>query len=311
MAPDHGFPGHMTYRGRFAPSPTGPLHAGSLVAAVASYLDARAHGGRWLVRMEDLDPLRESPQAADQILASLEAHGLEWDESVRFQSQRSAAYEELLTQWRHAGVIYPCACSRKQLNANQGRHPGQCRDFPDWHSSEPVALRFAVPDRTDHWNDQLLGPQHYQLQAEIDDFIVRRKEGFYAYHLAVVCDDIDQGITDIVRGQDLLELTPLHLLLYETMKEPAPRYSHIPLVCNNQGQKLSKQNRAPALDDSRASDNLVHALSMLGQKPPAELYRSLPDAILQWGVDNWDRSPLVGHSNAVTENAGRNGHVHL
>ena len=284
----------MTYRGRFAPSPTGPLHFGSLVAALASWLDARAHRGQWLVRIEDLDPLRESPEATDAILASLHHHGLLWDESVRYQSQRSDAYDTILAHWRQQQRIYPCACSRTALRANNGYHGAQCRTHPDWDQSGPVALRFKVPAKQGQWQDRLLGPQHYELNGEPDDVVVRRKEGFYAYHLAVVVDDIDQGITDIVRGQDLLELTPVHLQLYEALQAAPPSYLHIPLMLNESGQKLSKQNQAPALDDARAPDNLWQALRALGLKPPEELAPEGVEPLLDWAVSHWDTAPLKG-----------------
>ncbi len=283
----------MIYRGRFAPSPTGPLHFGSLVAALASWLDARAQRGQWLVRVEDLDPLRESPEATDAILASLQRHGLHWDESVRYQSERSEAYDAILAQWRQQQRIYPCACSRKALGGNNGFHPAQCRTHPDWNQPAPVALRFKMPTKQGQWQDRLLGSRSYELKGEPDDVVVRRKEGFYAYHLAVVVDDIDQGITDIVRGQDLLELTPVHLQLYEALQATPPSYLHIPLMLNEAGQKLSKQNQAPALDDTRAADNLWHALQSLGLTPPKELKKASVEALLDWGVSHWDTAPLT------------------
>ena len=285
----------MNYRGRFAPSPTGPLHFGSLVAALASYLDARAHQGQWLVRIEDLDPLRESTGAADGILRSLEAHGLLWDEDVRFQSRRHDAYDTILDQWRQQDRIYPCACSRKELQAHDGRHPRQCRQSPDWNQASPFALRFRTPARQGTWPDRLLGKQDYRLQGEPDDFIVRRKEGYYAYHLAVVLDDIDQGINAIVRGQDLLGLTPFHLLLYEALDAPVPSYLHVPLVYNHSGQKLSKQTGAPALDDSRANDNIAQALKALNHGLPEPLRKAPVQEQLAWGIENWRVPALRGH----------------
>lgn len=277
----------MNYRGRFAPSPTGPLHFGSLVAALASYLDARAHQGQWLVRVEDLDPLREPPGAADAILASLEAHGLYWDEGVRFQSQRHAAYEAVLERWRAEGRTYPCACSRKELQAHDGEHPRDCRNNPDWEQTAPHALRFRMEPGEGSWRDRLLGDQPYRLHGARDDIVVRRKEGFYAYHLAVVVDDIDQGINAIVRGQDLLELTPIHLRLYEALQSPPPSYLHIPLVYNDRGQKLSKQTGAPALDDSRASANIAQAMTALNRPLPASLAEAPVREQLEWGIGNW------------------------
>lgn len=283
----------MSYCGRFAPSPTGPLHQGSLVAALASYLDARSQQGRWLLRIEDLDPLRESDSARDRILASLEAHGLHWDGPIRFQSQRHEAYEQLLNQWRRQGLLYPCPCSRKELQAHEGRHPRQCRDHPDWTSQAPRSLRFALDETTGQWQDRLLGDIPYTLHAELDDPVLKRKEGYYAYHLGVVCDDLDQGVNQIVRGQDLLEATPIHRALYQALGETPPAYLHIPLLCNAQGQKLSKQTHAPALDDRQAGANLWSALRSLCQSPPADLQPAPVTEILQWATLHWRIEPLA------------------
>ncbi|MFE8071368.1 tRNA glutamyl-Q(34) synthetase GluQRS [Marinobacteraceae bacterium S3BR75-40.1] len=280
------------YRGRFAPTPTGPLHFGSLVAAVASYLDARSQQGHWLVRIEDLDPLRESPEAADQILQSLEHHQLHWDETVRFQSQRHDAYEAMLDQLKTAGRTYPCTCSRKQLAAHGGLHPARCRSHPNWNVAPPYALRFAIADHPLDWQDRLQGPQHYSPQVEVDDFVLKRKEGFYAYQLAVVCDDIDQGITDVVRGSDLLDSTPLQLNLYEALAEAPPRYLHFPVILADNGQKLSKQNRAPAIDDSTPAQNLQRALAALQHAPPADLAGAPAGELLAWGAAHWNPQAL-------------------
>lgn len=284
----------MTYCGRFAPSPTGPLHQGSLVAALASYLDARQHQGHWLLRIEDLDPLRESACAHDAILLSLEAHGLHWDGPVRYQSRRHEAYEQLLHQWQQQGRIYPCPCSRKQLQAADGFHPGHCRQQPDWQNPAPRALRFALQDIQGQWQDRLLGPLNYHLIAEQDDPVLKRKEGYYAYHLAVVCDDIDQGINQVVRGQDLLESTPIHLALYQALDQAPPGYLHIPLLCNAQGQKLSKQNQAPALNNREAGTNLWRALHSLHQSPPADLQPAPVTEILAWARQHWRTDALPG-----------------
>ncbi|ROT95997.1 tRNA glutamyl-Q(34) synthetase GluQRS [Marinobacter sp. R17] len=281
------------YRGRFAPSPTGPLHFGSLVTGLASYLEARTHSGTWLVRIEDLDPLREPPEAAGQILHSLECHGLHWDESVRFQSERHEAYAAAIQQLLDDDRAYGCACSRKQLSAHNGHHPDDCRNrkaMPDG----PHAVRLKLDDCTLSWRDRLLGPQAQVLRAERDDPVLQRKEGFYAYQLAVVVDDIDQGITDIVRGSDLLETTAAQLKLFDWLGATAPDFLHIPVVLNASGQKLSKQTHAPALDDDQPGANLWHALQALGQEPPATLLGASPDAILEWAQPHWsaERLPL-------------------
>ncbi len=280
------------YRGRFAPSPTGPLHFGSLVTAVASYVEARVHQGQWLIRIEDLDPLREPPEATGQILRSLDAHGLFPDEPVRFQSRRHDAYQDAINRLLASGRAYRCPCSRKELQANNGRHPRHCREAGLQPGDRPFAVRFALHDEQCHWQDALLGPQHQEVQAELDDPVILRKEGFYAYQLAVVVDDIDQGITDVVRGSDLLDMTAQQQQIFRALGAEPPRWLHIPVILNEQGQKLSKQTHAPALDDDRASENLFRALDALGQEPPASLQTSSPDEILAWACSHWRRRAI-------------------
>lgn len=275
------------YRGRFAPSPTGPLHFGSLVTALASYLEARAHGGTWLVRIEDLDPLRESPEATEQILASLTAHGLESDEPVRFQSHCHDRYQHIVDHFIKQGFAYRCICSRKELQANKGRHPHKCRDTAIDVGDQPFAVRFALEDEHSVWQDQLLGPQHQQVCAEVDDPVIRRKEGFYAYQLAVVADDIDQQITHVVRGSDLLDMTAQQCQIYRALGGTIPAWLHIPVILNDQGQKLSKQNLAPALDDTRAAGNLLEALAALAQDLSGLSARDSVANILQTAADRW------------------------
>jgi glutamyl-Q tRNA(Asp) synthetase len=280
------------YRGRFAPSPTGPLHFGSLVTALASYLDARAHRGTWLVRMEDLDPLRESPEAVDQILASLTAHGLESDESIRFQSRCHPRYQRIIDQLVQQGRAYRCVCSRKQLQANDGRHPNQCREGSVDVDGQPYAVRFGLENENSVWQDRLLGQQHQPVHAETDDPVIQRKEGFYAYQLAVVADDIDQRITHVVRGSDLLDMTAQQCQIYRALNADPPSWMHIPVIVNDQGQKLSKQNLAPALDDSRPADNLLSALAALGQDLSGLPNRLAVDAILQTATERWQPSRI-------------------
>lgn len=277
------------YRGRFAPSPTGPLHFGSLVTALASYLEAKSVNGQWLVRIEDLDPLREPPEATGEILSSLDAHGLIPDEPVRFQSHRHTAYQAAIEQLLKTGIAYPCSCSRKQLQAHQGRHPQHCRDGGRATKNQPFAVRFALSDELCQWQDLLLGRQQQLVQAEIDDPVILRKEGFFAYQLAVVVDDIDQGITDVVRGSDLLDMTAQQLQIYRALSAPPPRWLHIPVIVNEQGQKLSKQNHAPALDNRSPVENLFAALSALNQQPPQSLLRESVDNLLDWGRTHWNR----------------------
>ena len=282
-----------TYRGRFAPSPTGPLHFGSLVTALASYLEARSHKGDWLVRIEDLDPLRESPEATQQILTSLNAHGLIADEPVRLQSECHERYDRLIDQFLAQGHAYCCTCSRKQLQANQGRHLNQCRHqrHPP-EQDQPYAVRFALTGELSHWTDQLLGSQSQPVTAEIDDPVIRRKEGFYAYQLAVVADDVDQGITHVVRGSDLLDMTAQQCQIYRAMGATPPHWMHIPVILNEQGQKLSKQNHAPALDDSQPQANLVNALQALGQDTHGLTTNSPVAKLLATATDRWQPSRI-------------------
>ncbi|MGO1502639.1 MAG: tRNA glutamyl-Q(34) synthetase GluQRS [Marinobacter sp.] len=280
-----------TYRGRFAPSPTGPLHFGSLVTALASYLEAKFRNGQWLIRIEDLDPLREPVEATGQILTSLDAHGLFPDEPVHFQSRRHRAYHAAIEHLLSTGTAYRCSCSRKQLQANHGRHPQHCRDGAS-SRDQPFAIRFALNDDQCHWHDQLLGPQHQAVQAEIDDPVILRKEGFFAYQLAVVVDDIAQGITHVVRGSDLLDMTAQQSQVYRALEATPPHWLHIPVVVNDQGQKLSKQNHAPALDNHIPLKNLFAALNALNQQPPKSLLTGSVENLLKWAGAHWKRGAV-------------------
>lgn len=284
------------YRGRFAPSPTGPLHFGSLVAALASYLDARSHGGTWLVRIEDLDPLRELPEASEQILDSLAAHGMESDEPVRFQSLRHDHYQSVVDNLLSQGKAYRCICSRKQLQANAGRHPNHCRDGTGKAGDQPYAVRFALEDEDSVWCDRLFGEQQQRVHAETDDPVIRRKEGFYAYQLAVVADDIDQQITHVVRGSDLLETTAQQCQIFRALGAGTPAWLHVPVILNKQGQKLSKQNRAPALNNVRPKENLLAALHALGQDASGLTASDTVAHILQIAATRWQplRIQLTG-----------------
>ncbi|QBM18222.1 glutamyl-Q tRNA(Asp) synthetase [Marinobacter sp. JH2] len=283
---------HTRYRGRFAPSPTGPLHFGSLVTAVATWLEARAANGDWLVRIEDLDPLREPPEATDQILHSLDAHGLHSDEPIRFQSRRHPAYQKAIAYLLKNEKAYRCGCSRKQLLAHGGRHPSQCRTRKAGSEGSAHAIRFALTDAHCQWQDLFLGPQHQIVRAELDDPVLQRKEGFYAYQLAVAVDDIDQGISHVVRGDDLLDMTAQQQQIFEALGVSPPQWLHIPVILNEQGQKLSKQNRAPAIDDSKPTTNLVHALTALGQQPPESLFSATVDEVLAWARTHWKRTAI-------------------
>ncbi|OEY66515.1 tRNA glutamyl-Q(34) synthetase GluQRS [Marinobacter sp. X15-166B] len=282
------------YRGRFAPSPTGPLHFGSLVTALASYLEARHHNGSWLVRIEDIDPLRDSPLASEQILASLDAHQLHSDEPVRYQSDRLDAYAATVNELLATGLAYRCICSRKELRGTNGYHPNHCRSRPQTAAGH--AIRFVLQDAHTHWQDDLHGPQQQRIRAEADDPVIVRKEGFVAYKLAVIVDDIDQRISHIVRGSDLLTTTAQQLQMYHALKAPPPRWLHVPVITDRSGQKLSKQNHAPALDDTQPARNLLLALTFLGQQPPASLRGASARTVLEWASQHWQRTDMPRHS---------------
>lgn len=257
------------YRGRFAPSPTGPLHAGSLVAALASWLDARAHGGTWLVRIEDLDPPREVPGASADIVATLAACGMTPDEPLVLQSERTVLYADAFERLRGQGLIYGCACSRTEVElaaAREGRsagiYPGTCRSGSGGRAIR--AWRFRVPAGSTEFNDRAAGHVGQRVDQDMGDFVVRRADGLWAYQLAVVVDDAAQRITDIVRGADLLDNTPRQILLQRALDLPTPRHLHVPLVINERGEKLSKQSGARALDRTDALGELERAALHLG-----------------------------------------------
>ncbi|PZQ74420.1 MAG: tRNA glutamyl-Q(34) synthetase GluQRS [Variovorax paradoxus] len=302
------------YIGRFAPSPTGPLHAGSLVAALASWLDARAAGGRWLVRIEDADTERCLPGLGEHILGQLAACGLIPDEAPVWQSDRSALYEAALQRLVAAGLAYPCGCTRREIDAalaargvaherhGERVYPGICRDglhgkparawrFGTWKFERKVAAapaplaQAAIETIADevHWTDRRLGPQRQSVASEVGDFVLRRADGPWAYQLAVVVDDAVQGITDVVRGQDLADNTPRQILLQRALGFPAPRYLHTPLVMGANGQKLSKQNGAAALATNTPGEALaaLQAAASALELPPSAA--TTPDeALAQW-----------------------------
>ncbi len=298
------------YRGRFAPSPTGPLHFGSLIAAVGSYLEANTQNGEWLVRMEDLDPPREMPGAADGILKTLESYGFEWDGEVLYQSRRGDAYEAALDQLRSSGQLYPCACTRKEIadSAVQGIegpvYPGTCR--AGLHGRAPRAWRVRTSMDEIEFDDAIQGHQQQVLERDIGDFVLKRADGFYAYQLAVVVDDAAQGITHIVRGADLLDSTPRQIWLQRLLGLPTPHYAHLPVAVNEHGEKLSKQTLATALDASRPAPALWQALDFLGQHPPSALQRAPLAELWAWARANWAISRIAaGHSLHYDSIAGR------
>jgi len=287
-----------SYIGRFAPTPSGYLHFGSLVAALASYLDARASGGRWLLRMEDLDPPREEPGAQAAILKALESYGFEWDGEMVRQSERHDAYAEVLNRLFNHGLAYACTCSRKQLEPYHGIYPGLCRNAG--HSQDDAAIRLRVPELAYHFNDRVQGEFRQHLGREVGDFVIRRRDGLYAYQLAVVLDDAWQGVTDIVRGADLLDSTPRQLYLQELLGLPQPRYLHVPLITQPDGNKLGKSYRSTPLAEDQATALLLRALRALGQMPGNELDAATPREVLNWGIAHWDAG-LIPRTLSVPE----------
>jgi glutamyl-Q tRNA(Asp) synthetase len=278
------------YRGRFAPSPTGPLHFGSLVAAVGSFLEARTRGGEWLLRMEDLDPPRIAPGASRDILRTLAACGLEWDGPVVYQSTRGAAYHCALHRLRGLHRVYPCECSRREIadsafaGAEGPVYPGTCRGgVPKGRSAR--ALRLNTSGAAIGFEDALQGRIACNLERESGDFVLYRADGVFAYQLAVVLDDAEQGITDVVRGADLLASTTRQIYIQELLGLPRLRYVHLPVAVNARGEKLSKQTRAIAVDAARPLPALLAALTFLGQAPPPGI--ATTGELWAWALKNW------------------------
>ncbi|MFN2331148.1 MAG: tRNA glutamyl-Q(34) synthetase GluQRS [Halomonas sp.] len=281
------------YRGRFAPTPSGPLHFGSLVAALASFLDARHADGEWLLRIEDIDPPRCPAGAADQIQRQLEAFGLHWDGPTLYQNGRDGVYQAALERLVRLGLAYPCSCSRKQWR-DYSVYPGWCREGvrePDkpvaWRLRSDLGLRPVV------WKDRLFGEQRFD-PATLGDVVLKRKDDLWAYQLAVVVDDAEQRISDVVRGFDLLDNTPWQRQLQNALDFPEPRYLHLPLIIGQGGQKLSKQNLAPALPttDDAVRPLLHAALTALDQAPPSDLAGAPVAEQLAWGVMHWEASRI-------------------
>lgn len=306
------------YVGRFAPSPSGRLHFGSLVSAIASFCDARAHYGKWLVRMEDLDPPREEAGASDAIIQSLESHGLIWDDKILYQSQRLNAYEGAFSQLQDS--IYPCSCIRQRIASLGGRYDGHCRDNtpPDganvaWRVNTQQHTNLQADSET--FTDIFLGKQHLSLDIA-GDCIIKRKDTLFSYQLAVVVDDIFQGVTHIIRGQDLLDSTYWQRYLYLLIKGQTtaeqvslPQYGHTPLALGRDEHKLSKQTKAAPINNDCAVSNVIAALRFLGHPPPDDLLttstkngkKSLQQCIeiLAWASDNWDRTHIPKKSSVA------------
>ncbi len=284
--------GSRHYRGRFAPSPSGPLHFGSLVAAMGSYLDARHNGGSWLLRIEDIDPPRERAGAADSIMTTLEIFGMEWDGPVLYQSSRIDAYSEAAHHLLSSGLAYRCSCSRREIQESgitggEGMiYPGTCRNGHD-PSREVQTLRVITDSMDMGFADLIHGRFRQDLARDVGDFVVRRADGLYAYQLAVVVDDAFQDITSVVRGSDLLFSTPRQVYLQQLLGLPLPEYAHLPLVLGADGRKLSKQSRSWPVDRKDPLQTLLNAAEFLGQKPDRDRPSNL-DEFWEWAIANWD-----------------------
>ena len=287
------------YVGRFAPSPTGPLHFGSLVTALASFLDARSKNGLWHLRIEDIDPPREPPEAKDDILFALDAHGLRWDGAVLYQSARTNIYIDFLQSLQDRSLTYPCDCPRKRLQGIAKHYDNRCRDLS--RVQEPSATR-VIADQKVCWDDGVQGNTCFDLSKD-GDFIVRRKNGFFSYQLAVSVDDVLQKITTVVRGVDLMETTGRQIFLMQCFDQPPPCYAHIGVVLGDEGNKLSKQSFAPPIQSGTndVRSNLVKGLQFLQQNPPQDLFFTSVDEILSWAVENWHLDARVGKSGQFTE----------
>ncbi len=287
------------YIGRFAPSPTGPLHFGSLVAAVASYLEARSKSNSaWLVRMEDLDTSRCKTEYAESILQTLEAFQFQWNGDVLYQSQRSNAYQQALNAIRQ--YTYPCSCTRKQLQGQTNNtpysyiYPGNCRHSLTNPDAKQTSIRVKTDSKTYCFIDQCQGKFCQNIHKNVGDFILKRSDGLYAYQLAVVVDDAMQGITHIVRGADLFDNTPRQIYLQQILGYPQPNYLHFPVATTSDGKKLSKQNQSQAITRHNKRSQLIDALCFLGQQPPnVKAFDNLDD-LWRWAVQNWDSANIPG-----------------
>jgi len=283
-----------TYRGRFAPSPTGPLHFGSLIAAVGSYLQARHQDGQWWLRIEDIDPPREAEGASEAIVSLLATYGFEWDQLV-YQSQRSQTYDEALAQLQHQHLTYPCTCSRRQIAEQLGQpkgpliYPGTCRNksFP---AMEQHAIRIRTEQAIIRFEDQIQGTQQFDLDNDSGDFIVRRADGLYSYQLAVALDDVEQEMTEIIRGIDLLDSTPRQMYVQQQLGFRSPRYGHLPVAVNQYGRKLSKQTFADPINKDRPVHTLEKVMNFLGHPVPEEIREGNLQQFWDWAITNWSLS---------------------
>lgn len=278
------------YRGRFAPSPSGLLHFGSLIAALASYLDAKHHHGKWLVRIEDIDPPREQAGASQAILTTLEAFGLHWDEQVLYQSQQTQRYNQVLYDLAAQKLTYHCQCTRAQIKAAGGIYQGRCKNLnlPEQNNAIRLINHFGI----NQFNDLIQGSVTCDQALAQEDFILKRKDGLFAYQLAVVIDDIFQEINHVIRGCDLLEPTARQLSFFATLKQTPPQYGHIPVASSAQGFKLSKQNKAPAIDNNHPQPALIAALVFLGQATEKEMTNASIEEIINWAIKHWQRDKI-------------------
>lgn len=279
------------YIGRFAPSPTGPLHFGSLLCAAASFLQARSQAGKWQLRIEDLDTPREQPGASSEILQCLEDYGLTWDGPVVYQSKRQKHYQQALDTLAKIGKTYPCACSRKMLYrdpqyAANPIYPGTCRDGIA-KGKTALTIRLRTEDPLIEFNDAIFGAFTQSISQQVGDFILRRGDGLIAYQLAVVVDDAAANITEVVRGADLLDNTPRQIYLQQLLGYCSPNYLHVPIITNQLGQKLSKQSHAPGIESTAVISTLCQVLRLLGQQPPENLVDGRIDELWEWAVANW------------------------
>ena len=297
----------VLYRGRFAPSPTGPLHFGSLVAATASYLQAKHQHGEWLVRIDDIDPPREVAGAADHILITLEQFGFEWDGEVSYQSHHQKRYAEAVSELLAQKQAYPCSCSRTSILNKTGLvkgaiiYPGFCRNGP-LHKSSHYTIRLCCEDHVIEFTDAIQGKLQSNLLKDYGDFVLQRRDGYFSYHLASGIDDAEQQITEVVRGADLLNCTAAQIEVQHALKLSSPDYCHLPIALNNRGQKLSKQNHAKAIMPDESSWLLYKTLKFLGQMPPKSLKQASQEEIWSWALANWKLESVPQASPPVSEN---------
>ena len=291
------------YVGRFAPSPSGHLHFGSLVSALGSFLRAKSQDGQWLLRIEDIDPPREVAGASDSIMRCLEAHHLFWDGDVVYQSNRSDLYNDYIQRLSAHGLTYCCTCTRAQLANLQPSKLCHCANQDIRPSNS--AIRFRHNHSYQSFYDELLGDVDFSKHDMPAHFTIKRKDGLFAYQLAVVVDDLEQGITEVARGADLLDATLFQLALYQAFDKPAPKFLHFPVVVTQPGKKLSKQNRATEVNSNDVSTNLINALGFLGFSLPKELKQESSQNIVNWAIDEWDLRKVPATTECIDNRIGQ------